>query len=286
MIFLGSSIEEKKQAIAKYCSEHGISKVKIFSPKKFDFEYEAEHIEYADIIRYIFFYRMIQEIDGDTLVVINECLRTQNRHELTYNCLRNFLNQTKHQLIFQYLPLIDTFDDFMTLFDFDTRSQWKRDKWSPKLLSEIDIRVSPIALDIEVLPVETDENVKKAYAKEKTKLIEEIGLKDPHTIPRNLYLMSGKARLKHTVPTRNYLGRNNRFKIPSLKTYREDTYPEDFYTVFEFCHNFIDFSDFLALSRQTKIPVLVADLKVDQWYLQRYLDWVKRIQDAYAEIHG
>lgn len=79
------------------------------------------------------------------------------------------------------------------------------------------------------------------------------------------------------------IGRNNRFKVDTLQTYKEDTYAHT-YTVFEFPHNFIDFADFLALSGQTELDVLVADLKVDQWYFQRYAQWTERLNEAYASL--
>ena len=65
-------------------------------------DHDDEFIEWADIIEYRYYYRLLQEIGSKTLVVVNECLRTQARHDLTYNCMRLFLNQTDHRLIFQY----------------------------------------------------------------------------------------------------------------------------------------------------------------------------------------
>jgi hypothetical protein len=72
-------------------------------------------------------------------------------------------------------------------------------------------------------------------------------------------------------------------KLPNLVTYREDNYPSE-YTVLEFCHNVIDFADFLALTRQQRVEAMVADLNVDRWYFDRYTAWAERIRDAYATI--
>lgn len=288
MIYLGLDNFEKDQLVSNYCLGNSITKVFVFSPSKFKttttFD-PHENIEYDQIIQYKYYYRLLQEIGKDTLLVINECLRTQSRHDLTYNCLRNFLNQTQHQLIFQYLPLIDTLEDFMILFDFDTRSQWKRTPWSAQLLLEANVVTKRIPLELVRVPVTVTANTKEAYAVEKRKLIDGIGLKDPHTIPRNLYLMSGRAKLDCVTQGQYYVGRNNRFKVPTLQTYREEDYPRD-YTVFELCHNFIDFIDFLSLSRQARVPILVTDLKVDQWYFDRYQSWVERIRDAYSALQG
>lgn len=288
MIVIGMHSSEKGEHVARYCREHSIRKVFIFSPKKFTFTCSAanhEHIEYDNIIRYRYYYRMLQEIDDTSLVVINECMRTQDRNDLTYNCLRNFLNQTTHQIIFQYLPQIDTFDDFMILFDFDTRSRWKREKWSERLRPELRVMVAERVPEFSTIRVPVDEATRRRYEIEKRKLIDGIGLKDPHTIPRNLYLMSGRAKLSSVNTKQHYVGRNNRFKIATMRSYVDVSFPERC-SVFELPHSFIRFSDFLALSRQSEVPILVADLKVDAWYQLRYLDWSQRVKDTYATLLG
>src|SRR3990167_1032523 len=113
MIYIGYSDSDKRAAIAQYQAAHGITKTVVISADEFPLPIsDTDQIKYSDTIMYVTFYRLLQEIDSKTLIVINECLRTQNRYELTYNCIRNFLNQTTHQLIFQLLPQIDTADDF------------------------------------------------------------------------------------------------------------------------------------------------------------------------------
>lgn len=286
MIYLGLNNSEKDERIARYCAEHGIEKVVILSPAKFRFVcsfVNYEQIEWTEIIQYKFFYRLLQEINPKTLVVVNECLRTQNRYDLTYNCIRHFLSQTQYQLIFQYLPLINDIEDFMILFDFDTRSQWKREKFRAELLGEARLQVVPVCPSFNAVSVDTSNQLKAAYEREKEKLIAGIGLKDPHTIPRNLYLLSGKAKLA-AIGDDWLIGRNNRLKLKRLQTYKEDVYQSAPYTVLEFCHNFIDFADFLTLSRQSSFDVLTADLKVDHWYLERYREWEERLRNAYASL--
>lgn len=286
MIHLGLEAEGKRERVNRYCAEHGITKVFALGPSKFQFELDgAEWIEWAQIILYRFYYRLLQEIGRDTLIVLNECLRTQNRNDLTYNCIRNFLNQTEHQLVFQSLPLIDTFDDFMILFDFDTRSRWKRSHWSEELRGELRLDALPSCPAIVPIEAPTDEATRVAYGREKRKLIDGIGLRDPHTIPRNLYLMSGRARLAQVEAGLNYVGRNNRFKIPGMLSYGETSYPQDC-AIFEFCHAFGEFADFVSVSRQELIPAIVADLKVDRWYLERFQGWTGRVRDAYATLLG
>jgi len=288
MIRLGFTESEKDSEITRYCKENQIRKVFILShgtsqlPCSFA---GHEHIEYSQVIQYKYYYRLLQEIDDSSLIVVNECLRTQNRNDLTYNCIRNYLNQTRHRIVFQYLPIIDTLDDFMILFDLDTRSRWKRDKWRESMRGEIDIVSKRIDVRLDRIYVETDNQTRVAYQREKKRIISGIGLRDPHTIPRNLHLISGKAKLRVVESSRQYVGRNNRFKIPSMHTFKDDSFP-DICTIFEYCHNFISFEDFLAKSGQSNIPVLVTDLKVDEWYHERYVALSKRIRDAYTAIHG
>lgn len=286
MIALGLDNGAKDAAVSRYCAEHGIAKVFVLSPEKMRIACSFpnhEHVEYSEIIMYKFFYRLLREIGKDTLVVVNECLRTQDRYDLTYNCIRNFLNQTTHQIVFQYLPIIDTADDFAILFDFDTRSRWKRTPFAELPFAESGISVRPAAPSFRAIHIETDARTRAAYANEKRKLIDGLGLRDPHTIPRNLHLMSGKAKLKHVNTDRQYVGRNNRFSLSNMRTYRDSEYPAES-TLFEFCHNSIDFADFLTLSRQTSVDTLVSDLKVDRWYFDRCQSWAGRVRNAYAAI--
>ncbi len=288
MIRLGLDSAAKAACVMGYVSKHPIRKVFVFAPDRFRVDFAppcaTEHIEYAQIILYRYYYRLLQEIDGDVLLVVNECMRTQNRHDLTYNCLRNFLQQTRHQIIFQRLPIIDDADDFMTLVDLDTRSKWRRQKWDAKAMrGDIDISVAERCVRIESIDIEADTSTQAKYARKKRQLIDGIGLKDPHTIPRNLLLIGGAAKLQHVDTASLYVGRNDRFKLPNLCTYRQVSDVTQ-RTVFEFCHGFLEFSDFLAVTGQHVIPALVTDLKVDRWYLSRFNQWTERVRDAYAAL--
>ena len=161
-------------------------------------------------------------------IIINECLRKQNRYDLTYNCIRHFLNQTDHQIIFQYLPIIDKFEDFFILFDFDTKTKWKGKK-DKELLKESIIIKNIIDIKLNKIKINIDLKIKELYNKEKEKLINNIGLKEPDTIPRNLYLLSGKNKLKYINQDnlfcynkdKWYIGRNNRFKIKNFQTFKK-----------------------------------------------------------------
>lgn len=290
MIHLGLDQVEKNAVLTDYCAKNGIKKVFVFSPARFrlclDFNL-VEYIEWKDIIRYVFYYRILQETGKDTLLVINECLRTQNRNDLTYNCLKNFINQTSHVIVFQYLPVIDTIDDFMILFDFVTRSRWRRERFDRKLMTEARLQIEPVRISFQSVRIPVDEKISANYLKERENVFAEVRSdpeKDPHLIPRRLHLVSGKTKARAVPEGRSLVGRNNRFALPLLETYQEVSCKGD-RTIFEFCHNFIVFSDYLAVARPSSpIEALVADTKADRWYFDRYVAWSGRIEDAYATL--
>lgn len=288
MIILGAAIVEKAACIERYVALHAVRKVVIICPVKFRFPVavEAQWVDWPEVIQYKTYFPLLQTIDKDTLVVVAECLRTKNRYELTYNCIRLYLAQAGHRLIFQHLPFIEDMEDFAILFDFETGSRWKRSPMKDLPLNEAQMEIVRVPLALRSVPVETDAKTKAAYARERERLFAEVEAShtDPHTLPRNLYLIGGKAKLAHVQEGRAYLGRNNRFGLPSLRTYKEDTYPGGPWTIFELPHNHIDFADVVCLTGQSSFDVLVADLKADAWYVERFTSWAKRLADGYAAL--
>jgi len=287
LIRIGYSAVEKKAIVDAYIASRDVSTIVLLTPRLFDPQWaNADRVEYAEIIQYRHYYRLLREIDQSTLVVINECLRTQNRHDLTYNCIQNFLLQTKHVIVFQTLPLIDQFDDFMILLDWATRSKYKRQSFTASMLNEVDLQCKALPIAFEPMVVPTDDSLKNRYEQVKERLFSNLGTKDPHTLPRNLYLVGGKAKQAQVQLSQWYLGRNNRFKLKNLQTYSALALPHAPYVIFELPHRFIDMADAITLSGQTRFTVLLADLKVDHWYFKRYQQWAERIANAFATLYG
>lgn len=293
MIYLGRRKNEKNDIIKKYCEKNKIDKIFILSNEKFYFDSEYEFIEWKNIIQYTIYYRLLKEIKKDSLLILNECLRTKNRYDLTYNCIRHFLNQTEHQIIFQYLPIIDNREDFMILFDFDTRSKWKRENFNSILFKNSIIDYKKIDIILKKIDIKTNEKIKNDYNKKKKELFSRE-INDPDMIPRNLYLVSGKCKYDF-IKNNNidnlfcdnifkdywFIGRNNRFKLNNFQKYRKEEYDKK-YIIFELCHNFINFIDFIFLSEQKEFEIFISDLKIDSWYWNRYLEWVKEIEYVYS----
>lgn len=299
MIYLGLSEAEKRPIISQYVAEHGIQKVVVISADSFPLVAEgANNVPYSEVIMYRTFYPLLQFIDNDTLVVLSECLRTQNRYDLAYNCIRNYLNQTSHCLVFQLLPQIDEKEDFMILFDFVTGSRWKRRGWDIDLiLDNAKVQVRPLPISFNRVDIPTSEATKKKYVKERERLFANLGARDPHTLPRNLYLVGGKDKLAYIDQQgagqlslfggngRNlYVARNQRLKRENIVSYGTAVPTDEPYTLVEFPHRFIEFSDFMKLTGQSQFNVLTADLKVDEWYYGRYLEWKDRIDESYSSL--
>lgn len=294
MIYIGCTHEQKTACIDQYIVEHGIEKTVVISADKFPLSYPgSDQVKYSDVIMYVTFYRLLQEITPNTLIVLNECLRTQNRYDLSYNCIRNYLTRTGHQLIFQQIPQIDDREDFMVLFDFDTQSRWKRRKFDAELIAgEAQVRVSELPLAFERVPVPTNAKTVVRYSGEREKLFSTLGKRDPHLIPRQLYMVGGGDKRAY-IDTQalplfghpgQYVARNKRLGNHGIVTYAEVKPGE--YTILELPHRFIDFADFVQATGQAHHRVLVADLPVDRWYFQRYTDWSERIHATYASLHA
>lgn len=293
MIYLGYDDDDKRAVIARYQAEHGIEQTVVISADAFPLPIpDTDQVKYSDVIMYVTFYRLLQAITPQTLIVLNECLRTQNRYDLAYNCIRNYLNLTTHQIIFQQLPQIDGRADFMVLFDFDTRSRWKRRPFDPALVAgEAQVCLRRLPLRFERVEVPTSARTLARYAAERECLFAELGNKDPHTLPRNLYLIGGTDKRAYidgqALPlfggSGQYVARNRRLGNHGILTY-DQVEPGGRYDIVELPHRFVDFADFIRRTGQAESRVLVADLQVDRWYFNCYTEWSQRIHDTYASL--
>lgn len=285
MIYVGYSDAAKRDAINAYRSRHDTKHTVVLTPQAFSINpavLDAEVVDYPDIIRYVYFYRLLQEIGSDSLVVVNECLRTQNRHDLTFNCIRHFLNRTTHRLIFQFLPQIDEAGDFMTLFDFDSGSRWKREPYSPLLVrsaSSVDvIDRTPRLLRLDVM---TSDATRRRYAAARKRLFASVNGSDPHRIPRQLLLETGtdKLAIYEAGATLGVVAvaRNARYAARGVNTYQDALPPGRRCLLIDPPHRFIDMADFITRARPEEVLIPVTDLPVDAWYWRRYHDWTERL---------
>lgn len=282
MIRVGLSAEEKLNVIREYMLSHSIEKVKLFYPEKFPLDFpEAEHIEYADIIMYKFFYRLLEEIDNTVLLVFNECMRTQNRSDLTYNCAHHYCNQTEHKIIFEHFPFIDDDQNFMILLDMQNKGRYKGKSFNSQFLRDEDTIVKPVKFSLEIIDVAISNKDREKYEAKKEQLFSELGTGDPDTIPRQLHIWAGNLKKKDIGPFLHYVARNDRFKLPEVTTYKAITRND--YIIIDFPHRRIDFNDFLKTTGITTIKFLSTDLKVDRYYINKLQSWIDRLEALYAQ---
>lgn len=242
----------------------------------------TEYVEYSDIIMYKYFYRLLEEIDNDTLVVVDNCLRTRNRNDLTYNCLKHYLNQTQHRLILNDLPFIEDVSDTMILADLNAPGKYKGVGFSADVLP--DLRVQPIHFQFsEIMYSCTDKQVQE-YIKQKEKLFDTLGNKDPDTIPRALQIVTGNFKKVLVEADKSYIARNKRHGLSNVYSYADDIKSGD-YIVIDTHYSRMHMIDFLLTSEMTDIRYLSTELGIDRYIASDFRDWIKRLEGFYAQTN-
>lgn len=286
MIRIGLNLNQKQCEINDYLAKTPeIKKIKIFyfkTPTEYVLPgYNVEYIEWSDIIMYKFFYRLLEEIHGDTLIVVDELMRTQNRSDLTYNCAHHYLNQTPHKIIFEYFPIIEQKEDFMILLNFENKDKYKGKGFQYEFLKEEDIKMISRNVELEVIDVETTAKEIELYEKKKENLFANLGNKDPDIIPRNLQLLAGDFKKKAIEPDKIYVARNKRFKLDNVISYDEVVSGE--YIVIDMHYRRLNLNDFLKKTQVNKLRYLTTTLPIDKFYISEFNNWSKNLEDIYAK---
>ncbi len=286
MIRIGLNLNQKQCEINDYLAKTPeIKKIKIFyfkTPTEYVLPgYNVEYIEWSDIIMYKFFYRLLEEIDKNTLIIIDELMRTQNRNDLTYNCTHHYLNQTPHRIIFEYFPIIEDKEDFMILLNFENKDKYKGKGFEYGYLYDEDIKMKPHKIKLELINIEVTEKEIEKYEKRKLELFDNLGNKDPDTIPRNLQLLAGDFKKKAIEVGKLYVARNKRFKLENVYTYDEIT--KNDYIVIDMHYRRISFNDFLKTTQIEKIEYLNTILSIDTHVVNEFMKWKARLDSIYAQ---
>jgi len=286
MIRVGLSQREKQKVIDEYLFGKYIKKIFCFYFKNFPVKYkidcEIEYIEYSDIEMYKFFYRLLEEIGSDSLIIIDGCMRTQNRSELIYNCAHHYLNQTLHKIVFEHFPIIETKDDFMILLDFENKGKYKGKLFDYLFLQQEDILIKPHKVRMELSPVEVTDSEKSRYEAKKESLFDNLGSKDPDTVPRMLQLFAGDIKKKAVKSDRLYVARNKRFKMDNVLSY-DDIKAKDNCTVIDTHYRRLNMNDFLKTTGMTTVKYLCTTLSIDNVIINEFSEWKARLDAIYAQ---
>ncbi|MDD4422310.1 MAG: hypothetical protein PHD46_04670 [Eubacteriales bacterium] len=286
MIRIGLNSREKQREVDAYLQTNSIKKIFCFYFKKFPIKFKTdigiECIEYADIEMYKYFYRLLGEIDENSLIVINECMRTQNRSELIYNCAHHYLNQTPHKIIFEFFPIIEDKNDFMILLDFQNKGKYKGKSFDYIFLQNEDIKIKPFKVKLCPINVSVEGKDVERYEKKKEYLFDNLSQKDPDTIPRNLQLFAGDLKKKAIMPEELYVARNKRFKLDNVFSY-DDIKKQSNYTVIDMHYRRLNFNDFLKITQINKIKYLSTILSIDNVVISEFSKWKARLDSIYAQ---
>lgn len=291
MIRIGLNNKEKEKIINNYIKNLDLKKILILYKEYFkpDFNFnvnketEIEYLEWDDIIQYPPFYRLLEEVDNNVLIIINELMRKQNRSELTYNCTHHYLNQTQHVITFEYFPFIKNKKDTMMLLDFENKNKYRGKSFEYKFIQEEDFKIKPINIDFNINLREVNELQKQSYEKQKEKEFDELGRSDPDIIPRHLHLFAGKFKKPYIKSNKLYVARNKRFKQDNIVTYRDlrEKKTEEERIIIDFPYRQIEFNDYLKTTGSKNVTFLSTGLPVDEYYSNEFQKWLDRLEEFY-----
>lgn len=288
MIRIGLTQKEKQKVLDKYLGENDIQKIYVFYfknfPIKFKTDKEIEYIEYADIEMYKFFYRLLEEINDKSLIIMDECMRTQNRSELIYNCSHHYLNQTPHHIIFEFFPIIEDKEDFMILLDFENKGKYKGKSFDYVYLQTEDVQIKPFKIKFTQVNVDVSDKDIEKYNKKKESLFDNLGSKDPETVPRELQLFAGDCKKKAIEPDKLYVARNKRFKLPNVLSYT-DIKSKGNYIIIDTHYRRLNMNDFLKASQCNHIKYLCTSLSIDDVVCSEFIKWKARLDAIYAKAN-
>ena len=277
-INIGLSAQEKESTIESYLSQHPeIKHTIIFYPDKWDhLTIEAEYTPYSEIIMYRTYYPYLQKIDNSYLLVYDECMRDKNRKCLTYNCAHKYNNQTEHVLVFEGFPFIDDPQEFMILAEMIDNVRMHSRTFNVSVFDSIPTSCRQKDYAFTRIPVEAD---REAYEVKKQDLFDNLGKKDPDTIPNALEIFVGKWKRKSIDDT--CVARNARYKTATFAEHRKC----DRATLIDLPLRTRDFTDWLKLSGCREMTFLHTGLPVDNYFFDKYSKWFKEVR-SFIEAAG
>ena len=285
-INIGFNRKQKEEAIGMYTAEHPeIKHIIVFYPDKWEhLGIEAEYIPYSEIIMYRTFYPLLEKIDSTYLLVYDECMRTKNRNDLTYNCAHKYNNQTEHVMVFEFFPFIEEPEEFMILADMIDHVRMKGRHYDGSVLDEIPTVSAGHDIKLDRMDVAIPDGAAEKYEREKTKLFENIGKKDPDTVPNALEIFVGKWKKPDFEG--EYVARNKRYKADNVSTFAEHK-PRKEAVLIDLPLRRRDFNDFVKLSGCKEMKFMHTGLGVDNFLFDRYSAWIKEVTafDENAGLH-
>jgi len=286
-IYIGLSGHAIEATVNDYLQAHPhITQVYIFNGmgEPLTINAPCEQFTWADAITYEVYYPLLAKVNNNTLIIINNMLRTSDRYCLTYNCLRQYLTRTKHRLVFNAFPVIRQFEDLAILADFALPANVKGLRFEEMQLPEIHVTPKTIALD--VVAVKASSKTRADYEQARETLFAQASNSlsfDVHNIPRRLSLVAQKERQAQAVvyvmgSSKQMIGRGKGCINPASLVDTGDL------VVVDPPISDNDFITVLMAHTQKTLPWLVCDLPVDHYYFTRYQDTLQAMETAYDRL--
>jgi len=218
MIYLGRTHAQKQAIISEVCDDahHAVIFHGAKTAEPYDVACPVEYRGWGDVIMYKHFYRLLEEITPTTAIILDEIMRTQNRNDLTYNCLLHYIRKAGRCTVFQYFPIIDDIENFCILADMETCGRAR----GHSFVALGDIAVDAIRRDYQVvdLPVAITDVDRETYLAKKDAIFSQ-SIKDPESLPRQVALVAGNIKAKAIDRYHAYVARNARFKAENIAVY-------------------------------------------------------------------
>lgn len=291
MIRIGLGIRQKEKLINNYIEDNNIKDVFVLYSHKYHQRLnlckDYEEIEYNEWEMYRTFYPMISKVRPDSLIIVNEALRTTNYGDLKVNCATVWLNQTPHRIIFNTLPFIDNKEDFRILQKLDQGTK-QVSKFDYVQLQSQDILIKPYKIKLDVVSLlKTTDRQKASYDKLKESLgkdIEDNVSMDPNNLPRRLQVKSGNYKKELIQEDKLYIARNQRFKLKNVETYRDYDEQKE-HIIIDFPISRLDLVDYILKTKTKKLKYLSTDLSIDQYLVGEVSKWIGRLDAFYAQAN-
>jgi len=196
MIYCGADKLTKRKLIRNSIKKNKCSKIYVVGDElEFDFGIPVDVVSFKDCIMYVHYYRFLSGIDGNSLFVMNNAMKSSNRYALNYNCIRKYAQQTPHRLIFQEFPIIEERKDFMILWDMIQPNPFLKEAYEDvRHFSKV--KFFDVLPKIEVVQSEMNEEQMKKYFELKEKSIAAVK-QNADIIPNRLLKYSEQINEKN-----------------------------------------------------------------------------------------
>ena len=183
-------------------------------------------------------------------------------------------------MTFEYFPVIDSRKDFMMLINLDTSKRFKSVSINDMDFSLIQVEGIRRQPELTVDEIQLTEKDKDTYRKKVESLFDNLGNKDPETIPREAHVWTGKYKKKAIKESEKYIARNARFKMGNVTTYDHIEAGEQ-YKIIDFCHRRLSFNDYLKRTGEDTVEYISTGLSIDEVYINQYKEWEEECEYIY-----